>query len=64
MVFIFVFIQAWGNYMWPLIVAPNPQMYTVGQVTSTKTSSSTAITMLVLDSHLIPRAIPETAETR
>jgi len=29
---ILTFIQTWGNYMWPLIVAPNPQMYTVGQV--------------------------------
>ncbi|GHC78077.1 carbohydrate ABC transporter permease [Limoniibacter endophyticus] len=29
---ILTFIQTWGNYMWPLIVAPDPKMYTVGQV--------------------------------
>jgi multiple sugar transport system permease protein len=29
---ILTFIQTWGNYMWPLIVAPDPRMYTVGQV--------------------------------
>jgi multiple sugar transport system permease protein len=29
---ILTFIQAWGNYMWPLIVTPSPHMYTVGQV--------------------------------
>lgn len=29
---ILTFMQTWGNYMWPLIVAPSPHMYTVGQV--------------------------------
>ena len=29
---ILTFMQAWGNYMWPLIVAPSPHMYTVGQI--------------------------------
>ncbi|MCB1969561.1 MAG: carbohydrate ABC transporter permease [Geminicoccaceae bacterium] len=29
---ILTFMRTWGNYMWPLIVAPSPQMYTVGQV--------------------------------
>lgn len=29
---ILTFMQTWGNYMWPLIVAPSPRMYTVGQV--------------------------------
>lgn len=29
---ILTFMQTWGNFMWPLIVAPSPEMYTVGQV--------------------------------
>lgn len=29
---ILTFIQTWGNYMWPLIVATKPDLYTVGQV--------------------------------
>lgn len=29
---ILTFIQTWGNYMWPLIVAPDPKIYTVGRV--------------------------------
>jgi multiple sugar transport system permease protein len=29
---ILTFIQTWGNYMWPLIVATRSDMYTVGQV--------------------------------
>jgi len=29
---ILTFMRTWGNFAWPLIVAPNPQMYTVGQV--------------------------------
>jgi multiple sugar transport system permease protein len=29
---ILTFMRTWGNFMWPLIVAPNPQLYTVGQV--------------------------------
>jgi multiple sugar transport system permease protein len=29
---ILTFMQTWGNYMWPLIVATRPDMYTVGQV--------------------------------
>lgn len=29
---IITFMQTWGNYMWPLIVATSPEMYTVGQV--------------------------------
>ena len=29
---ILTFMQTWGNFMWPLIVAPDPDMYTVGQV--------------------------------
>lgn len=29
---ILTFMQTWGNFIWPLIVAPSPQMYTVGQV--------------------------------
>lgn len=29
---ILTFMRTWGNFMWPLIVAPSAQMYTVGQV--------------------------------
>lgn len=29
---ILTFMRTWGNFMWPLIVAPSPQLYTVGQV--------------------------------
>lgn len=29
---ILTFMKSWGNFMWPLIVAPSPEMYTVGQV--------------------------------
>ncbi|WP_052600626.1 carbohydrate ABC transporter permease [Microvirga lotononidis] len=29
---ILTFMHTWGNFSWPLIVAPNPTMYTVGQV--------------------------------
>lgn len=29
---ILTFMQTWGNYMWPLIVATRPELYTVGQV--------------------------------
>jgi multiple sugar transport system permease protein len=29
---ILTFMNTWGNYIWPLIVAPSPTMYTVGQV--------------------------------
>ena len=29
---ILTFMQTWGNFIWPLIVAPSPQLYTVGQV--------------------------------
>jgi multiple sugar transport system permease protein len=29
---ILTFIQAWGNYMWPLIISTQTDMYTVGQV--------------------------------
>jgi multiple sugar transport system permease protein len=29
---ILTFMKTWGNFMWPLIVAPNPDLYTVGQV--------------------------------
>ncbi|MFV0336393.1 MAG: carbohydrate ABC transporter permease [Tropicimonas sp.] len=29
---ILTFMRTWGNYMWPLIVAPSPNMYTVSQV--------------------------------
>ena len=29
---ILTFMRTWGNFAWPLIVAPNPDMYTVGQV--------------------------------
>lgn len=29
---ILTFMQTWGNYMWPLIVATKPEIYTVGQV--------------------------------
>ncbi|MBM6595123.1 carbohydrate ABC transporter permease [Microvirga pudoricolor] len=29
---ILTFMKTWGNFMWPLIVAPSPELYTVGQV--------------------------------
>lgn len=29
---ILTFMHTWGNYMWPLIIASRPEMYTVGQV--------------------------------
>jgi len=29
---ILTFMQTWGNFAWPLIVAPKPEIYTVGQV--------------------------------
>lgn len=29
---ILTFIQVWGNYMWPLIIGTQAEMYTVGQV--------------------------------
>lgn len=29
---ILTFMQTWGNYMWPLIIGTQPEMYTVGQV--------------------------------
>jgi multiple sugar transport system permease protein len=29
---ILTFMRTWGNFTWPLIVAPNPRIYTVGQV--------------------------------
>ena len=29
---ILTFIQTWGNYMWPLIISTQTEMYTVGQV--------------------------------
>lgn len=29
---ILTFMKTWGNFIWPLIVAPNPELYTVGQV--------------------------------
>jgi len=29
---ILTFMRTWGNFTWPLIVAPNPDIYTVGQV--------------------------------
>jgi multiple sugar transport system permease protein len=29
---ILTFLHTWGNYMWPLIIAIRPEMYTVGQV--------------------------------
>jgi ABC-type glycerol-3-phosphate transport system permease component len=29
---ILTFMRTWGNFTWPLIVAPNPEIYTVGQV--------------------------------
>jgi len=29
---ILTFMRTWGNFAWPLIVAPNPEIYTVGQV--------------------------------
>jgi multiple sugar transport system permease protein len=29
---ILTFMQTWGNYMWPLIIATRTEMYTVGQV--------------------------------
>ena len=29
---ILTFMHTWGNFSWPLIVAPSPTMYTVGQV--------------------------------
>jgi multiple sugar transport system permease protein len=29
---ILTFMRTWGNFTWPLIVAPSPELYTVGQV--------------------------------
>jgi multiple sugar transport system permease protein len=29
---ILTFMRTWGNFAWPLIVAPKPEIYTVGQV--------------------------------
>lgn len=29
---ILTFMQTWGNYMWPLIVASRPEMYTISQM--------------------------------
>ena len=29
---ILTFMKTWGNFVWPLIVAPRPDTYTVGQV--------------------------------
>ncbi|RJG40573.1 carbohydrate ABC transporter permease [Mesorhizobium sp. DCY119] len=29
---ILTFMRTWGNFAWPLIVAPKPEVYTVGQV--------------------------------
>lgn len=29
---ILTFMRTWGNFAWPLIVAPSPEIYTVGQV--------------------------------
>lgn len=29
---ILTFMKTWGNFAWPLIVAPKPEIYTVGQV--------------------------------
>lgn len=29
---ILTFMKTWGNFIWPLIAAPNPELYTVGQV--------------------------------
>lgn len=29
---ILTFMKTWGNFAWPLIVAPSPEIYTVGQV--------------------------------
>lgn len=31
---ILTFMKTWGNFIWPLIVAPSPSMYTVSQVVS------------------------------
>lgn len=29
---ILTFMKTWGNFIWPLVVAPSPKMYTVGQI--------------------------------
>lgn len=29
---ILTFMKTWGNFIWPLVVAPSPNMYTVGQI--------------------------------
>jgi multiple sugar transport system permease protein len=58
---IITFIQTWGNFIWPLIVAPSPRLYTVGQVVGLFNAPFSHVTVDVVMTANLLAAIPPLA---
>lgn len=55
---ILTFMQTWGNFIWPLIVAPSPQLYTVGQVVGLFNAPFSHVTVDVVMAANLLAALP------
>jgi multiple sugar transport system permease protein len=55
---ILTFMKTWGNFIWPLIVAPSPQLYTVGQVVGLFNAPFSHVTVDVVMTANLLAALP------
>ena len=55
---ILTFMRTWGNYIWPLVIVPDSQMYTVSQVVSLFNSPFSHTTVDVVMTANLLAAIP------
>jgi len=55
---ILTFMKTWGNFVWPLIVAPSPRLYTVGQVVGLFNAPFSHVTVDVVMTANLLAALP------
>jgi multiple sugar transport system permease protein len=55
---ILTFMKTWGNFVWPLIVAPSPHLYTVGQVVGLFNAPFSHVTVDVVMTANLLAALP------
>lgn len=55
---ILTFMKTWGNFIWPLIVAPSPHLYTVGQVVGLFNAPFSHVTVDVVMTANLLAAVP------
>ncbi len=55
---ILTFMRTWGNFIWPLVVAPRPELYTVSQVVGLFNSPYSHVTVDVVMTANLLAALP------